>query len=435
MLCVRWIVLSFCILLFTSILKANECQQEDPNVSDIKEISCAITDLWMAMANEQLSKVIANSSFFVEYQEGDIVRAEKLVLQLENAITDTHRQYQIENSTKRDYTFSVTTYPAEVKEGTCKGSSTIQKRELSKNPSQPVQEGNVQTSSAQTTNNRPAVFVDYSAIEGKEPRYFQLRKKENGKLVVCEKSTLSREERIALFCESDEKCTQSLPVSCDQLDQRQTNITSACVFTKETKPVIRDFLGAKLSAQPNVSLEYKFCPEDCSFYTQTLQKVRKIEETDQYCTENYLIVHCGSKADSPSIFQGGPIKRKFNLNIREVDDFCEDFNMVCRRVGQIEEESPNDLSEEEFPEETVTESDEDIDLPKEEFPEESSTEPDDGSADLSPVDEVPESPAEEETSVKEEETSAQPIDDILEKKPRDNWMRGLWKVLRGKKRN
>lgn len=375
--------------------------------------------------------------FFVEYQEGDIVRAEKLVLQLENAITDTHRQYQVENSAK-DYTFSITTYPAEVKEGTCKGSSTIQKRELSKNPSQPIQEDNTQTSSVQTTNNRHHVFANYSAIEGKEPRYFQLRKKEGGKLIICEKSTLSHSERVSLFCKDDKKCIKELPASCDQLDQGRTNITSTCVFTDETKPVIRDFLGAKFPGAPNVSLEYKFCPEDCSFYTQTLQKVRKIEGTNQYCTENYLIIHCGSKAD-------GSIRRKFNLNIREVDDFCEDFNVVCRRVGQAEEESTVDLSEEESPEETVTESEEDIDLPEEEFPEESFTEPNDGSADLPPLDELPESSVEEEISPEEEtsesptegeeETSAQPIDDVLEKKPRDHWIKGLWRFLRGKKRN
>ena len=415
MLCVRWIVLSFCIL-FTFALKANECQKEDPNISDIKEISCAITDLWMAMANEQLSKVIANSDFFVEYQEGDIVRTEKLILQLEKEITNTHQQYQMENSEKRDYTFSTTTYPAEVKEGTCRGSSTIQKRELSKETSQLVQESNAQVSPARTTNNRHQVFADYSAIKGKEPRYFQLRKTPAGKLVVCEKSTLSHSEKVSLFCGDNQKCIKSLPASCDQLDRGKENTISACVLTDETKPVIQDFLGAKLSATPNVSLEYKFCPEDCSFYTQTLQKVRKIEETDQYCTENYLIIHCGSKADNPPLIAGGAIKRKFNLNIREVDDFCEDFNVVCQRVGHTEEESAVDLSEEESPEETVTESE-------------------DGATDLPPLDEVPESPVEEETFA-EEETSAQPIDDVLKEKPRrDNWIRGLWRFLRGKKRN
>ena len=450
---IRLIVLSFCAL-FTFALSAYECQQEDPTVSDIKEMSCAITDLWMAMANEQLSKVIANSDFFVEYQEGDIVRTEQLALRLEKAIANTHQQYQMENSSKRDYTFSVTTYPAEVKEGTCRGSSTIQKRELSKDTRQLVQASNTQASTAQATSQRSQVFADYSPIEGKEPRYFQLRKKEDGKLVVCEKSTLSHSEKISLFCGDDQKCINSLPASCDQLDQGKNSATSACVLPNQTKPIIQDFLGAKLSGGPNLSLEHNFCPEDCSFYTQTLQKVHKIEGTDQYCTENYLIIHCGAKAD-------GTIRRTFNLNIREVDDFCEDFNVICQRAGQPEEESVDDVNEkgvglsEEgidlpvegipaggvgLPEEDMNVPDEGIpaggvglpeegiDLPAEEFPGESSTE----SGDESSIDKISEPSIEE-----EEETSAQPIDEILEEKPsHDHWLRNFFRRLfRGKRQN
>lgn len=434
MLLIRWIVLSFCILFtFTFTLKANECQPEDPDVSDIKEISCAITDLWMAMANENLSKVIANSNFFIEYQEGDIVRTETVALQLENEITNTHQQYQMENNAKTDYTFSVTTYPAEVKEGTCRGNSTIQKRELS-NTSQLVQESDSQVSAAQTANGYPPVFADYSPIEGKEPRYFQLRKKQNGKLVICEKSALSHSERISLFCGDDQKCVESLPASCDQLDQGQDN-TSACVFMDETKSVIKDFLGAKVGARTNISMEYKFCPEDCSFYTQTLQKMRKIEGTDQYCTENYLIVHCGSKADSPPLITGGIMRRKFNLNIREVDDFCEDFNVVCQRVDHAEEELSEDLIDD-VPSEAA------IVVPADDLDESVSEETEEEASELPAEEKLPEETSEEEAvseetlpeDFSEEETSAQPIDEILEEKPdRDNWFIEFFRLLRGKK--
>ena len=365
----RWIVCSFCVLFFISSLKADECPQKDQSVSDLKQISCAITDLWMAMANKQLSKVIANTEFFVEYdKESNPIHTEVVVLRLGTELAKAHETYQEKNSAKKDYTFSVATYPAEVKEGTCRGSSTIQKRE---NPSQ---NGNAESSPM------------YSPIEGKEPRYFQLRKKEDGKLVVCEKSTLSQSERISLFCASDSECIESLPVSCNQLDQGKENARSACVFIKEAQSVTKKFLGA--GSKANRSLEHKFCPEDCSFYTRTLQKVQKVQGTDQYCLENYLIIHCGPKSDTPSVLEGWKAGRKYNLNIREVDDFCEDFNATCYRAGQAEEE--------------VVE----VDLPEEELPEESFTESDD------------------------ESTSAQPIDEILEEKVNYEFWRKLGEFLK-----
>ncbi len=422
MLFIRYIVFAFCVLLFTSTLKADECLKKNQNVSDLKEISCAVTDLWMAMANERLSKVIANTEFFVEYDEkNNPINPEISGGNLEAALEKAHEDHQEKNSAKKDYTFNVMTYPAEEKEDTCKENSTIQKRELSEGQSK-------------VDDQKSSTFVSYSPIEGTEPRYFQLRKKAAGELVVCEKSALSHAKRSATFCGDNKKCIESLPASCDQLDQGKGNVASACVSIDDTKPVIHDFLGVSLKMiisgrGPNVSLEYKFCPKDCSFYTQTLQKVRKVTDTE-YCTENYLIIHCGSKA-------AGGLSRKFNLNIREVDDFCEDFNVVCYREGQAEEESEVDLSEEE-----ATDTDE-------LFEEESPTESDEESSDLSPVDEVPdESPAEDEISPEEEtsespaedeispeeETSAQPIDETLNEGTPDNWLQQLLeKIFRGKK--
>ena len=423
MLFIRYIVFAFCVLLFTSTLKADECLKKNQNVSDLKEISCAVTDLWIAMANKRLSKVIANTEFFIETHEENLVHEEKLIFQLENTITNAHEDHQEKNSAKKDYTVSMITYPAKVRADTCKENSTIQKRELSE--------------SQLKVNAQSSIFASYSPIEGTEPRYFQLRKKKDGELVVCEKSALSNEERRATFCGDNKKCIESLPASCDQLDQGKGNVArSACVSTKETQPVITKFLGAKLAATPNVSLEYRFCPKDCSFYTQTLQKVRKVTDTE-YCMENYLIIHCGSKVYDPPVIKGGKAWRKFNMNIREVDDFCEDFNVVCYREGQVEEESEVDLSEEE-----ATDTDE-------LFEEESPTESEDESSDSPPVDEVPdESPAEDEISPEEEtsespaedeispeeETSAQPIDETLNEGTPDNWLQQLLeKIFRGKK--
>ena len=92
---------------------------------------------------------------------------------------------------------------------------------------------------------------------------------------------------------------------------------------------LKDFDSKMNNLLNNKSLLMKYCPSNCSYYTQTVQRVwktiiqkkktvgrkqKKIEETG-YCSDNYIIVHCGPKKEG----------KKYNLNIREITSLCSDF--------------------------------------------------------------------------------------------------------------
>ena len=205
--------------------------------------------------------------------------------------------------------------PSKIKKGTCKDNKTIDF-----NPANSAED---------------LSYHEYSAIEEKKPRYFQLARYK-GKYVTCEKTKIPYKVRLKKFCgkticdrgepstkqcvsESNyRKCRSKLPPSCDLVAQRNKEINSdpdVCVSLVRFKEASKKLLLS------NPSLLLKYCPDDCSYYTQVVQRVYKKGIKGKYCSDNYLIVHCGPKRDGST----------YNLNIKEIKDICSDLSIPsCR---------------------------------------------------------------------------------------------------------
>ena len=252
-----------------------QCPVDVPLISDMQNIACATADLRKAVEDDLL-KTMGKKNPFASDHHRDVVRSVEPIhifnLALKEKIEETHHRYQQQG--RDNYTLGITSYPAAVKRNSCSTHKTIDARPPS----------------------------NYSIVEGKEPRYFQVVK-HRGKLVICEKTQRSRNQ-------------PGLPPACSKMNHSSEDVcVSLNQFTKLSDNLLRK----------NKAFEKEYCPSDCSYYTQTIQRVYQIElvkkkfgrkkKKKQYCSESYSIVHCGPKKDSS----------EYNLNIREVKNLCSDF--------------------------------------------------------------------------------------------------------------
>ncbi len=312
----------FCSVVFLPayVLAANMCVGTDNNLmKDIKRIACATSDLQEAVQKDDLLKKLANINFFASNDDPkDIVRGVEVLTAtnqaLKDRVTDFHEE-QIDSG-KMPYTVSVTAYPSEVKRGSCaKKYKTI----------------DVVSDS-----------MDYRAIEGKTPRSFEVRyDPKEEEFFMCENTNLSRSQRERTYCVNvkackracigmDEdsckddcnrafrECKGALLVSCSSADKKGAvtadKANEECLSLDDYSDLSKElFLGDGWFSHSNPALEQN-CPAGCSYYTQTVQRV--FEKDEDACSDNYVIVHCGPKKK----------ESEYNLNIREVNNLCTDFN-------------------------------------------------------------------------------------------------------------
>ncbi len=278
-------------------------------MSSLQDIACATPDLRTAIQKNDLLRRMSNTNFFSSVSPMDVVRSVEPLSLVNRSLTDkileTHESYQ--KSGVDNYTLSITSYPSDVEKDSCSGHKTI--------------DFNSDTSSAD--------FPDYSVVPGKEPLSFQVGTYK-GKSVICERTRTPYEQRVRFFCgkpvvkcmsigESEdcsektkyEKCKRSVPVSCFNTkvdDKNEGRCISLDSFAK---------LSQKLLMNDEL-MERRYCPDDCSYYTQTVQRVYRNSGAENYCSDSYLIVHCGPKRVA-SFFTG---ESDYNLNIREINNLC-----------------------------------------------------------------------------------------------------------------
>ena len=119
-----------------------------------------------------------------------------------------------------------------------------------------------------------------------------------------------------LYCgdNDEDECKKEMPPLCSDWDESNAQFAGrrkSCSTLDAFEKVSADFLLHNMTMN-------SFCrPGDCSYYMQLLQRVRKDKEG--HCVENHAIVHCGPRKT----------EAKYNLNIKVVDDFCEDFDVMC----------------------------------------------------------------------------------------------------------
>ncbi len=318
-----------CVFVPVSDVKSCETDNYGSSISEqMKNIICPFPNLREAMADERMAQIIAGKNVFQSIESNDVVRLEKGVglyvalNPLKKKINNTYKSFY--ETAQMDFTLNIATYPAEIQKGTCANHSTIIKRPASKEESKKLEELETLLEEVQEQDtvetlgvkrDISGVFGDYLTVQGKTPRRFELRKNHNGEVLICEAVKSSLKERMSLYCESGDKdkCRGHLPPLCSEWDE------------DHAQESIRKNICASLSSFEKVSGEFflnnmtmkNFCPEDCSYYVQLLQRVRK--DGEEYCAESHAIVHCGPKKT----------EAKYNLNIKVVDDFCEDFNVMC----------------------------------------------------------------------------------------------------------
>ena len=303
----------------------------------LQDMVCPFLSLREAMADERMAQIIAGKNVFQTIESNDVVRLEEgvggyVVLNpLKKKINKTYKDFY--EVAQADFTLNVTTYPADVQTGTCTNHSTIIKRPISENAQknlekiEPIllEEGQLQDTSETLGVKREVsgVFGNYETVEGKTPRHFELRKGQDEKIIICEVSKNSLQERVALYCgdsnEDQDKCEGQMPPLCSDWDENNAEFAGrkhSCATLDAFEKVSGNFLRHNMTMQ-------QFCPDDCSYYMQLLQRVRK--RGDEQCTESRAIIHCGPKKT----------KRDYNLNIKVVDDFCEDFNVMCVPTNQV----------------------------------------------------------------------------------------------------
>ncbi len=294
----------------------------------MKSIVCPFPTLREAMADERMAQIIAGKNVFQTIESNDVVRLQKGVglyvalNPLKQKINKTYKDfYEI---AQVDFTLNITTYPAEIQEGTCANHSTIVKRSIPKEEQKNLEEleallkAGQEQSTVETLGVEreiSGVFGEYLTVYEKKPRYFELRKNKDGDIVICEASKTSLKERVNLYCGSgdNDECKKEMPPLCSDWDESNSQFAgrqNSCSTLDAFQKVSGEFFLENMTMK-------RFCPDDCSYYVQLLQRVRK--EEDEHCTESHAIVHCGPKKT----------EAKYNLNIKVVDDFCEDFNIMC----------------------------------------------------------------------------------------------------------
>ena len=311
---------------FVPIEPDNSCETKDYGGSiseQMKSVVCPFPNLREAMADERMAQIIAGNNVFQTIESNDVIRLQKsaglyvALNPLKKKINKTYEDFY--KITQVDFTLNIATYPAEVQAGTCTNHSTIVKKPLLEDEQKKLQtlleEGQEQSALETLGVKREVsdVFGDYETVEGKIPRHFELRKNQNGDIFICETAKISLEERLSLYCSGDDTkdCERQMPPLCSEWGKENSQHSkNICASLSAFEKVSGEFF------MKNMTME-NFCPDDCSYYIQLLQRVRK--DKDGHCTENHAIVHCGPKKT----------EAKYNLNIKVVDDFCEDFNVMC----------------------------------------------------------------------------------------------------------
>lgn len=318
-----------CVFVPVKPISSCEADSDGNSISEqMKSVVCPFPSLRSAMADERMAQIIAGKNVFQTIESNDVVRLQKGVglyvalNPLRRKINKTYEDFY--KIAQVDFTLNIATYPAETKKGTCTNHSTIIKNVLPEDEQEKLQEHlneQQELGSSETLGVKrklDGVFGDYATVEGKSPRHFELRRSSNEKkdIFICEASKNSLNERMDLYCgDSDrDECKQQMPPLCSEWDEKEAQNSkrkNTCAALSEFEQVSGEFF------LHNVTMN-QFCPEDCSYYVQLLQRVRK-DKDGGYCTESHAIVHCGPKKT----------EAKYNLNIKVVDDFCEDFNVMC----------------------------------------------------------------------------------------------------------
>ncbi|MDE0151106.1 MAG: hypothetical protein OXK80_01240 [Bdellovibrionales bacterium] len=326
---------------FVPVEEINSCEVDEYGNSISEQIQgmvCPFPTLREAMADERMAQIIAGRNVFQTIESNDVVRLKEGVgaviafNPLKNKINETYRDFY--KVAQTDFTLNIATYPADIKKGTCLDHSTIIKRPASADAKEDLEkevlldEEQVQSTSDTLGVEREVdgIFGDYVAVEGKSPRHFELRKGQDGKVIICEASKKSLSERMDLYCggdHNDDKCEDEMPPLCSEWDENNAQFAGrkhSCSTLDAFENESADFLLNNMTMN-------NFClPGKCSYYMQLLQRVRK--DGEEHCVENHAIVHCGPRKK----------ERKYNLNIKVVDDFCEDFNIMCVPPDQVASE-------------------------------------------------------------------------------------------------
>ena len=292
-----------------SLTIAQVCTADFGIIKEVQSIACATPDLRKAVEKDNLLKKVSDMNFFTVLEPNDVVRSvENLSFfdrSLKSKIEDTHEEYQ--DAGRESYTLHITSYPSKVKKSSCSRHKTIDFDSSRKTP-----------------------YPDYQVIPGKTPRFFETRRDNKGDFIVCEKTDIPYKKRLPLYCgkkvtkckssnrtqdcsarDKYKECKKELPLSCSFVDKKGGVVPSqdVCLELDDFTDLSQDLLLS------NNSLEKEYCPEDCSYYTQTIQRSYQDKDQDEYCTDSYLAVHCGPKKE----------EGKYNLNIKEVKNLCSDF--------------------------------------------------------------------------------------------------------------
>jgi len=302
------------ILLFTLLFSSSRsvgtsggvCLVKPPIITALQSIACVNSGLRRAIEKENLLSQVANNNFFAHLDQQDVVRTVKSLSffsrELPNKIKTTHAQYM--SSDIDNYSLLVTSYPIEVKKGTCKKHKTIDLFSEPSQTSQIVVEGRTDLNIKKDVS---AVYQQYKTVPGKKPVFFQLRKYKS-KYVICE-DIKSRGTPTSLRekCGKGSSC-KNLPYACSAYDENGgASDKIGCVSLETFSKLSQDILFSS-------DLETFYCPTDCSYYTQMVQNLYKQAGSNNYCSDNYMIVHCGPKKASSD----------YNLNIRELGNFCDE---------------------------------------------------------------------------------------------------------------
>ena len=290
------------------------CNKISPLVQQVRSIACLNFDIRRAVQKDNLLKRMGNADVFGDLLPHDVVRSEETLgfwsQSLVKRVEETNEKYQEQG--RERYTLSITSYPSRIKPGTCAKHKSIDVQPIA---------GTQLASASAVTGSKSAVKIPMAYVplpENRKPRYFQARILK-GRLIMCESTNIDYNERLTLYCgdpeESDkyQECKKDLTPSCADLEAKGAlkSDEKACISLDDFSDLSSDLMMS------NTALEWKNCPDGCSYYTQTLQDVyQKKDSKGKYCADSYLIVHCGPKKR----------ESKYNLNIREVKNLCSDFN-------------------------------------------------------------------------------------------------------------
>ncbi len=318
----------FSLVLFFAFMGAgasdlSTCLHKVPLIEGMQRVTCATSDLRQAVQRDNLLRKVSQTNPFATVSAQDIVRSEESLSlfnqSLKDRIEETHQQYQ-ESGTNR-YTLSIASYPAQAKQGTCSRQKTIDfdpsasKEDKLTGFSLFGDDDEAESDEGEEEGESKPLLVHYTPLPEKTPRSFHVRRYKK-KWVMCEKTDMDYSQRLSSFCGPEKKgatytkCKKSLSPSCEELDKKgaKSSGPSLCVSMKDFASLSQDLLMS------NTALEWKYCPGDCSYYTQTVQAFYK-NGKGKYCSDSYLIVHCGPKRKAS----------QYNLNIKEINDLCRDF--------------------------------------------------------------------------------------------------------------